>query len=171
MTRDDITRQGEEPTEGSWIYVSGPMRASGFDDAEELSDRLAEVCEASGWQAYRPYTDARDAESPEAPLIPRLRHAVGHAEACVFNIGNPFPDVGTELAWAAEHRRPVIAVQMRGDQPSPLLTSLINEYDRAALLICNDPDDCAEKVRQTFHDPDWYEVVRAAGAELVEDLH
>jgi 2'-deoxynucleoside 5'-phosphate N-hydrolase len=169
MTQDDINTRDDEPTEGSWVYVSGPMHVSDPDTASKLYDRLAETCQASGWHVYRPYAETH-ARASEAQLMPRLRHALGHADACVFYIGKPSSGVGAELAWAAEHGRPVIAVQMRGEKPSPLVTSLLTEYDRAALLLCNDAADCAQQVRQTLSNPDWHAVMRAAGAELAEEL-
>jgi hypothetical protein len=169
MTKDDVDTRNDEPTEGSWVYVSGPMHVSDPDSARKLYDRLAETCQAIGWHVYRPYAE-NPAGASEAQLMPRLRHALGHADACLFCIGKPSSAVGAELAWAAEHGRPVIAVQIRGEEPSPLVTSLLTDYDRAALLLCNDPADCADQVRQKLSSPDWHEVMRTAGAELAEEL-
>ena len=169
MAHDDLSERDEEPSEGSWVYVSGPMQVPDSSAAKDLYDRLAEACQASGWHVYRPYAEPRDPGASET-LTSRLRHALGHADACVFYIGKPSSGVGMEVAWAVEHGRPVVAVQLHGEEASPLLTSLLSGYDRAALLLCADPVDCAEKVRQTLSSPEWHEVLRAAGAELAEEL-
>jgi len=170
MAHDDLNKPDEEPTEGSWVYVSGPMQVPDPEAARAFYDLLAEACQASGWHVYRPYAEPRALGMSDSPLTSRLRHALGHADACVFYIGKPSTGVGAEVAWAAEHGRPVVAVQLRGEEASPLVTSLLSEYDRAALLLGEDPDDCAQKVRQRLSSSEWHDILRAAGAELAEDL-
>ena len=156
-----------EPTEGSWVYLSEAMQVPKLDAATELYDRVADACLASGFYAYRPY-----AKRPEITpaLVERLRHAVAHADACLFYVGRLSSGVGAELAWATDRRRPVIAVQMDGDEPSPLLESMLSGYDRAVRLRCVNSEDCALQVRATLADPRWHEILRMAEAELAEDL-
>lgn len=170
MASEDRNDRDDAPSEGSWVYISGPTQVPERQAAIALYDRLAEACVASGWHVYRPYAEVVDASGQDAPLGSRLRHALGHADACVFYVGKPSSGVGTELAWAAEEGRPVIAVHMRGEEPSPALSSVLNAYARARVLLCEDPDDCARKVRETLEDPQWHTVVRAAGAELADEL-
>ena len=169
MASNEADRREDVPTEGAWIYLSGPMQVPDQEESVALYDRLSEACADYGWHVYRPYSEILARESGEDSLAPRLRHALGQADLCVFYIGKPSSGVGTEAAWATEHKRPVVAMYLRGEKPSPLLCDLLDGYERARVLACNDPDDCATKLQGVLADPGWQDIIRLAGAEIADE--
>jgi hypothetical protein len=160
QTRDDA------PTEGSWAYISGPRDMSDPDLRRALYERLTDACLAYGLHVYRPDAEPVDAGNEAS----RRHHAVGHADVCVFYVGDASAAVARELAWAAEQRRPVIALCMQDERPSEAVNSMLMAHTRARMLLCDDPADCARKVSETLADPQWQTVVRAAEAELADEL-
>lgn len=161
----------DERGEDAWVYLSGPMRSAERNPAAAFYDRLAEICEETGWHVYRPYRDIIEgAPCDEVALFDRLRHAVRHAQACVVYVGLPSSGVGAELTLAREGGRPIIAVYMDGDEVSPVLRSMLRDYERAVLVRGVDPDDCISSVRQAIRDPAWNRIVRVAASEHPEEL-
>lgn len=169
MTDSEFQKLEDESNEGPWAYISGPIDVGDPQREANLYDRLADTCAAAGWHVYCSYRDEERNEE-EAPLVARLRHALGHADLCVLYVGRPSSRVGAELAWAYEHGRPVIAVHLREEEPSHLLASLLSDYSRARTVTCTDLDDCMKRVRDVLRDTEWERIIRASAAELAEDI-
>jgi hypothetical protein len=156
-----------EAHEGAWIYVSGPMQVAEPSRAVDFYNRLADAVQSSGWHVYRPYQDTLDPPSDDrVPLFHRLRHALHHADACVLYVGRPSSGVGAELAFAHAHARPVIAVSLDDDEPSPFVASLLATYSRARTVTGTDPQACADAVGLVLADPAFAEIVREAATEV-----
>jgi hypothetical protein len=167
------TREAEEHVEaheGAWAYVSGPTRCAESPEGIALYDGLAAAAEASGWQAYRTYrTTSAPVRDDPVPLVERLRYALDHADVCIFYVGRPSSGVGAELALAYARARPVIAVSLRDDDPSALISSLLGTYSRARVVVGDTPQACAAEVERVLADPTFAEIVREATAESHDD--
>jgi hypothetical protein len=165
------TETAMESHEGEWLYVSGPSQGWGVEDPVRLYEQIASECESLGWHVVRPYREVDNVRADaEIPLVERLDQAVEHAAACILYVGRASSGVGAEAAFAYRSRRPILALQLEGDSPSPVLLSLLSSYDRARILTCRSVQDCAERVRETLRTEDFSKLICAAAAEHAEEV-
>lgn len=166
MTDESQAHEAPLADEGSWAYLIAP--GAGMRDADRLRDRVVDACEASGWPIVtRSLSEAQDASDP-GDFFEDLRHAVEHADVVVALLGCPEGSLDAELAMAYGHRRPIVGVRLTGDDSSNSeLQAMLERYERAHVIACDDVDDCASDLRDLFSNSDFALTVRAAGGERV----
>jgi nucleoside 2-deoxyribosyltransferase len=148
--------------EGSWIYLSaGP--------AEDPSDRslreeLAEACAKSGWAAVsHPPPEGTGAATDPGRFFASVSHAVEHADVVVAVIDGRSEMSDAELTLAYSHGRPIVGVQIgEGPLGSEARMSL-SQYDRARIVACDTPEQCAASLGEVLSDPVFAETIRQAG--------
>lgn len=150
--------------EGSWAYLIAP--GSDEEGVDPLRDRVVDACEASGWPTVtRSLAEIRHGPDP-GDFFEDLRHAVEHADLVVALLGDAESSLDAELAMAYGHRRPIVGIRLAGDDPSSSeLQAMLESYERAHLIACDDVDDCASDLRDLFSDSDFALTVRVAGGE------
>lgn len=150
--------------EGAWVYLVSSVtdRAGG----SLLRERVAEACEAGGWPVV-----GEPASGDPGQLFESVRHAVEHADCVVALIGETTEMADAELALAYSHRRPIVGLRFEGtDSSASAVQEMLDSYDRARVLACDGPDECAVKLRAVFADPDFAETIRAAAGECAGDV-
>ena len=135
-------RQGRRPT----AYISGPLQAAeDIAAARRFYEMLAEVCRASGCDAYLPHqrTDpVRHAATSAESVFRRDLKAVSEADLIVAVVGAPSSGVGAEIGIAHERRIPVIGLCGPEGVASRFIEGLLHDAPEARLLRYRDEDDC-----------------------------
>lgn len=148
-----------ELDEASWIYLSSARTDDQADEA--LLAELVSACEKSGWKTVsHPSREEIGAAVDPGLFSSSLSHAVEHADVVVAVIGSSSEMIDAELSFAFTHGRPIIGVQI-GDGPleSPAQTRL-HAYERARIVSCDAPGECALSLRETLSDPEFVEAIR-----------
>lgn len=168
MTGKRLTHELPSIDEGSWVYLIAPVGdRQGMDG---LRERVVEACEASGWPAlsWPPPGAARVVEPGH--FFEGVRHAVGEADVVVAILGTSSGLADAELAMAYGHRRPIVGVRVSDeDSPASEAQAMLENYERARVIACDDVDRCAAELRTLFSDPDFAAVVRMAAGEHADD--
>lgn len=152
--------------EGSWAYLIAP--AEGSKSADRLRAGVVDACEASGWPTVtRSLSGARHGPDP-GDFFEDLRHAVEHADVVVALLGDAESSLDAELAMAYGHRRPIVGIRLASDDPSSSeLQAMLERYERAHVIACDNVDECASGLHDLFSDSGFALTVRAAGGERV----
>jgi 16S rRNA G1207 methylase RsmC len=145
--------------EGSWVYLSNSLE--GDEQGARLHDRVAEACEASGWPAVWSPAERKGRASDPGRFFESVRHAVEDADAVVAFIGRATEMTNAELTLAYSHRRPIVGICL-ADEDDSGIRSILQGYERARVITCADPDECATSLRATFADPEFAETIRRA---------
>lgn len=99
-------------------------------------------------------------------LFEDLRHAVEHADCVVALLGEPGGPADAELVLAYSHRRPIIGLRMsQGDSPASEVQAMLDHYERARVISCQDPEECGAQLRAVLSDPDFGATIRQAVGE------
>jgi hypothetical protein len=152
--------------EGSWAYLIG---SKGQGDADALRERVVAVCEESGWGAVGWSFVAAGHGGEPGNLFEGLRHAVEHADVVVALLGAT-GQADAELAMAYGHRRPIVGIRFAdADAPISETQSMLESYERARVIACEDIDGCAAGLRDVLSDPDFAATIHVAAGERVED--
>lgn len=147
--------------EGAWAYlIQGPEGTRGT-----LCERIARTCEASGWPAVGLPPGEADRAGDPGHLFEGVSHAVAHADFVVALLGDRGAIADAELALAYSHRRPIVGVRVSGDRPASGIELMLDSYERALLISCEDAEECAIRLRDALSDPDFGETVRLAAGE------
>lgn len=154
-------RESPEFDEGSWVYLStGSTKGS----AERiLLEQVVEACAKSGWRtvSHPPPERGGDTADP-GRYFASVSHAVEHADVVVAMIGEKDEIADAELTLAYSHGRPVVGVQI-GEAPLETpATMLLAEYERARIVTCASPSECAISLQETLSDPAFVETIRQA---------
>ncbi|HSC21144.1 MAG TPA: hypothetical protein VLC07_05395 [Solirubrobacterales bacterium] len=159
MTVDD-RRPGPELDEGAWIYLStgkgGPKEAG-------LLEKVAEACAKSGWRTVRHPPLSLDGHGADpGRYFASVSHAVEHADVVVAVFGERDELADAELTLAYSHGRPVVGLRI-GEAPLDTQPRrLLGGYERARLLTCATPGECAISLHDTLSDPAFAETIRQA---------
>lgn len=160
-------RNADEATvvdEGAWIYLIGAHRGGG----EALPERLADSCEESGWPIVSGGTIARGHCGDPGDLFEGISHAVEHADCVVALLGGSAEMTDVELALAFSHRRPIVGLRIAGgDLPASEFETMLERYERARVIACEDPAECAAELATVFDDPEFAATIRRAAGESV----
>lgn len=159
MTAEHQTLEAAAVDEGSWVYLSHSME--GEQPGGDLHDRVAEACEASGWPAVWSPSERKGRAADPGRFFESVRHAVEQADVVVAFIGRATEMTNAELTLAYSHRRPIVGICLDEEDASDIRT-MLQEYERARVITCADPDECAAGLRATFVDPEFAETIRLA---------
>lgn len=151
--------------EGAWIYLI----AAGEGAEKSLRERIAQTCEAGGWPAIGLPADEDDELRDPGRLFENVSHAVAHADLVVALLGDRGETTDAELALAYSHRRPIVGVRVGPDPSASGIEGMLEGYERARLISCDDAEECATRLRAVLSDPDFGETVRRAAGELAVD--
>jgi sugar/nucleoside kinase (ribokinase family) len=160
MTVND-QREAPEFDEGSWVYLS---TGAGEGSVErDLVEKMVEACAKSGWRTVRhPPPDRNGGVADPGRYFASVSHAVEHADVVVAMIGDKDEIADAELTLAYSHGRPVVGVQI-GEAPlDTRVTMLLAEYERARIVTCSSPTECAVSLQKTLSDPAFVETIRQA---------
>jgi len=154
----------------AWIYLASP--ATGFSTNEEsMRERILEVCEEGGWPIVAWPTEDPDCHRDPGSLFEDVRHAVEHADCVVVLLGEPGGAADAELVLAFSHRRPIIGLRIsQGDSPAPGVQAMLEDYERARVIFCQDPEECGDQLRAALSDPDFGATIRQAVGERAAAL-
>ena len=108
------------------IYVSGALNAAAdIEKAKRFYERLGDVCENAGFNAYVPHTMGTDpVENPEVTpeeVYRRDMAAVSSSDLVVAYVGEPSLGVGAEIERAANLGIDVILLHEEGRTVSRLI--------------------------------------------------
>lgn len=151
--------------EGAWAYLSL------WDGAPPLEDRLLhsviEACEESGWPAISWSSPVHKGNALDSGhFFEGMSHAVEHADVVVVLMGSSSAMTDAELAFAYQHKRPVVGLCLEEDGAGGSeVRAMLGRYGRARLVECADIDDCAAGLKRALADPKFAETIREAAAE------
>lgn len=152
--------------EGAWIYLIS--KAADRSTPNGLRDSVVEACEAGGWPVVAwPFPAAAGPTDP-GHIFEAARHAVVHADCVVALVGGAAETADAELALAFSHRRPIVGLRLSGGSfpASSAVEEMLGTYERARVIACDSPEECAVRLRATFSDPDFTETMREAAGEF-----
>lgn len=153
--------------EGAWIYLVGHVAERSGEDP--LRACIAEICEARGWSTVgRPLADKTGSRDP-GHLFEGIRHAVEHSDCVIALLGDSAEAVDAELALAYSHRRPIVGIRISGaGDPASGIQAMIEDYERARVVACDDLDDCATGLNTILDDPEFAATMHRAAGEHAE---
>jgi hypothetical protein len=151
-----------EIDEGSWVYLSGVT--SSASRIPGLHEHLIEACEASGWAIVSCSAEERVGQGADpAHFFESVSHAVEHADVVVALIGPKTEISDAELGLAYSHGRPIVGVDLSGDEGQDAgMQTMLQDYGRARVISCASAEECAVGLRETFSDPAFAETIRLA---------
>ena len=154
--------------EGSWAYLIGSE-----DDREAiglLRGRVVEACEESGWSTVSGSSAAGGNRMDPGLFFEGVSHSVGNADFVIALLGAAGGAVDGELAIAYGHRRPVVGIRLAGEGSSVSETeAMLDDYERARVIACDDLDECAAGLREILSDPDFSVTIHTAAGERAGD--
>lgn len=154
--------------EGSWAYLigsEGDRETTGL-----LRDRVVEACEESGWPAVSGSSAGGKDRMDPGLFFEGVRHSVGNADFVIALLGAAGGAADGELAMAYGHRRPVVGIQLAGEGSSVSETeAMLDDYERARVIACDDLDECAAGLREILSDPDFAATIHIAAGERAGD--
>lgn len=154
-------REAPELDEGSWVYLSKGLGAR--PEEVELLEKIAEACAKSGWRTVShppPHPDGAGADPGR--YFASVSHAVEHADVVVAMIGERDELADAELTLAYSHGRPVVGVRVGEALLDTQARMLLADYERARIVSCSTPGECAVSLRETLADPAFAETIRQA---------
>jgi hypothetical protein len=148
-----------EIDEASWIYLSSAPVEDQGDQA--LLAELVEACARSGWKtvSHPPPSQMGGTVDP-GRFFSSVSHAVEHADVVVAVIGSSSEMTDAELTLAYSHGRPVVGVQIGEAPPESQAEMLLHGYERARIVSCEAPGECALSLQETLSDPVFVETIR-----------
>ncbi|HEU4905129.1 MAG TPA: hypothetical protein VFT19_03305 [Solirubrobacterales bacterium] len=154
--------------EGSWAYLIGAPSNRGA--ACLLRDRVIETCEENGWPAVsRSFAAGMDPVDP-GRFFEGVSHSVGHADFVVALLGIAGGAADGELAMAYGHRRPVVGIRLSGEgSPASETETMLDDYERARVVACDDLEECAAGLRKILSDPDFAATIHTAAGGRAGD--
>jgi hypothetical protein len=156
----DDQRPGPELDEAAWIYLS-----TGRGDSKEpgLLEKVTEACAKSGWRTVSHPPPRSDGPAADPGWhFASVSHAVEHADVVVAVFGERDELADAELMLAYSHGRPVVGLRI-GEAPlDTQARRLLGGYERARLVTCTTPGECAVSLQDTLSDPAFAETIRQA---------
>lgn len=128
-----------------------------------LLEKVVEACAKSGWRTVsHPPPDHHRAAADPGRYFASLSHAVEHADVVVAVIDGRDELADAELTLAYSHGRPVVGVQI-GEAPLDTPPKmLLSKYERARIVTCTSPSECAISLQDALSDPAFAETIRQA---------
>ena len=152
----------------AWIYLISS--ATGLSATRHVRAHVKEACEDGGWPIVdRPAADSLHHRDP-GRFFEDIRHAVGYADCVIAFLGETGETTDAELALAYSHRRPVIGLATSQSLPVSEVQAMLGDYERARVISCTDPEECATRLREVLADPDFNAVIRQAVGERAAPL-
>lgn len=149
--------------EGAWIYLIDHGSGPGSSDALK---RVAEACEAGGWPTVNRSAVGEGGSSDPGLLFEGISHAVEHADCVVALLGGSVGAADAELGIAYSHRRPIVGMRVSGEtHPASPAEAMLEGYERARVIVCDDDAECAAELRTVFDDPEFAATIRRAAGE------
>jgi|SRR6186997_3583779 len=157
-----VEGQSEAPglDESSWVYLSAGSSAQPADRA--LLEQIVEACAKSGWRTVRHPAPKSDGDADQGRHFASVSHAVEHADVFVAMIGGEDEMADVELTLAYSHGRPVVGVQIGEASLDTEARMLLAGYERARIVTCSTPGECAVSLQETLSDPTFVETIRQA---------
>ena len=159
-------REPVELDEDSWVYLSAG--ASAHPEEETLLEKVIEACANSGWKTVsHPPRDRRGVTVDPGLYFASVSHAVEHADVVVAVLGGK--DEAASRARDAEayhpnsHGRPVGGVEVSEGALDTEARMLLSDYERARIVTCSTPGECATSLQEALSDPSFAETIRQAG--------
>lgn len=154
--------QSEAPEldESSWVYLSAGSSAQPADRA--LLEQIVEACARSGWTTVSHPPPKPDGSADPGRHFASVSHAVEHADVFVAMIGDEDEMADAELTLAYSHGRPVVGVQIGDASLDTQARMLLAGYERARIVTCSTPGECAVSLQETLSDPAFVETIRQA---------
>ncbi|MFL5833996.1 MAG: hypothetical protein ACJ76B_08440 [Solirubrobacterales bacterium] len=146
--------------EGSWAYLSAGSTLRSSEAA--LLEEIVEACARSGWRAVSHPPPKPDGDADQSRHLASVSHAVEHADVFVAMIGDEDKMADVELTLAYSHGRPVVGVQMGEASLDTEARMLLPGYERARIVTCSTPGECAVSLQETLSDPAFVETIRQA---------
>ncbi len=153
-------REAPELDESSWVYLSAG--SSGESTDRSLLEQIVEACARSGWRTVTHPPPRPDGTIDPGRHFASVSHAVEHADVFVAMIGSEDEMADAELTLAYTHGRPVIGVQIGEASLDTQARMLLTGYERARVITCSTPGECAVSLQKTLSDPDFVETIRQA---------
>lgn len=149
-----------EIDEASWVYLS--LAPVDEQTGQTLRTELVEACARSGWRAVsHPAPSQLGGTIDPGRFFSSVRHAVEHADVVVAVIGASGEMADAELTLAYSHGRPVVGVRI-GEASGSEVERLLHGYERARIVSCETPGECALSLQETLSDPAFVETIRQA---------
>lgn len=154
--------QSETPEldESSWVYLSAG--SSGQPADRVLLEQIIEACARSGWRTVSHPPPTPDGAADPGRHFASVSHAVKHADVFVAMIGGEDEMADAELTLAYSHGRPVVGVQIGEASLDTKARMLLAGYERARIVTCSTPGECAVSLQETLSDPAFVETIRQA---------
>jgi nucleoside 2-deoxyribosyltransferase len=123
-------------------YISGPLTgAVDLAAAREYYSRLASICQREGFDPYVPHLqhDPEHHASVPAELVYQedLNNLLA-ADVIVAYVGAASSGAGAELAIAAAHQLPIVAVSRPGERVSRFLLGMLRVSNSVELVTSDD---------------------------------
>jgi hypothetical protein len=162
---DDGPAARESAFDGaSWVYLISS--SAGLTGEDPVRGSVVTACEEGGWPvvSWPPEGTAQRADPDH--LFEDVRHAVEHADCVIALLGQAGESADAELAIAYSHRRPIIGLRTDGERSSVSgVQAMLERYERARVVSCSSPDECASQVRAVLSDPGFGATIRQAVGE------
>lgn len=152
--------EAPERDESSWVYLSAGSSAQLADGA--LLEQIVEACARSGWRTVTHPPPKPDGAADPGRHFASVSHAVEHADVFVAMIGAEDEMADAELTLAYSHGRPVVGVQIGEASLDTQARMLLAGYERARIVTCSTPGECAVSLQETLSDPAFVETIRQA---------
>jgi hypothetical protein len=125
---------------------------------------VIEACANSGWKTVsHPPRDRKGVTVDPGLYFASVSHAVGHADVVVAVLGGKDEAADAELTLAYSHGRPVVGVQVSEGALDTQARMLLCDYERARIVTCSTPGECATSLQEALSDPSFAETIRQAG--------
>lgn len=152
--------EAPELDESSWVYLSAGSSAQPADSA--LLEQIIEACARSGWRTVTHPPPEPDGAADPGRHFASVSHAVEHADVFVAMIGSEDEMADAELTLAYSHGRPVVGVQIGEASLDTQARMLLAGYERARIVTCSTPGECALSLQEALSDPAFVETIRQA---------
>jgi len=152
--------EAPELDEGSWAYLSAGSSLRSSETA--LLEKIVEACARSGWRTVSHPPPKPDGATDQGRHLASVSHAVEHADVVVAMIGDEDEMADVELTLAYSHGRPVVGVQIGEPSLDTEARMHLPGYERARIVTCSSPGECAVSLQETLSDPAFVETIRQA---------
>jgi predicted alpha/beta-hydrolase family hydrolase len=146
--------------ESSWVYLSAGSAAGTGD--KTMLEKVVEACAKSGWRTVSHPPPEQGAAADPGRYFASVSHAVEHADVVVAMIGGKDELADAELTLAYTHGRPVVGMQLEDAALDTQARTQLAGYERARIVTCSSPGECAISLQEALSDPAFVETIRQA---------
>lgn len=127
-----------------------------------MLEKVVEACAKSGWRTVSHPPPEDDVAADPGRYFASVSHAVEHADVVVAMIGDKDELADAELTLAYTHGRPVVGMQLEDAALDTQARTLLAGYERARIVTCSSPGECAISLQEALSDPAFVETIRQA---------